>query len=81
VYLFTIGLSFFAGLVSALLLIIGKVRLLLTILLFIFVIIFLNEKTAFLENTVSHKTRRELGMLGLIMLFILFVFILLEVIR
>ena len=81
VYLFTIGLSFLAGLVAALLLTVGEVRLLSIILVFIFLIVLVNEKTGFLEDTVSRKTRRQLGMLGLIILFLLFVFVLLEVIR
>ena len=81
VYVFTILFSLVAGLLIGMLAPSGKYRLLIKLLFLIFVIILLNEKTAFLEDLLSHKTRRRLRALGFIILFIFFLLMILEVFR
>jgi len=80
VYVFTILFSLVAGLLIGMLAPSGKYGLLVKLLFLIFVIVLLNEKTAFLEDLLSHKTRR-LRALGSIILFIFFLLMILGVFR
>ena len=81
VYIFTILLSLIAGLLIGVFAPSGKYGLLIKLLFLIFVIVLLNEKTAFLEDLLSNKTRRKLRALGFIILLIFFFLMLLGVFR
>jgi len=75
-YIFTVFFSVMAGLLVALLAPLGEYKLLVKLLLLIFMLTLLNEKTALFENLVSRRARsklRNLGFLILLMILLLMV--------
>jgi len=79
VYVFTIFLSFVAGLLTAMMVSLGEYKLLVKLLLLIFALIVFNEKIALFENLLSRRERSELRSLGFIVLLMLFLLVIMGV--
>jgi len=79
VYVFTIFLSFVAGLLTAMMASLGEYKLLVKLLLLIFALIVFNEKAALFENLLSRRERSELRSLGFVILLILFLLVIMGV--
>jgi len=76
---FTVFFAVMAGLLTALLASLGEYRLLVRLLLVIFALIVLNEKTALFEDLLSRRARSELRNLGVLILLIIFLLMVLGV--